>query len=398
MNKNISLVEFVILMALLTTLGAMATDAMLPALSQIGQDLGLKDVNEAQFIVYYVFAGFAFGQIFYGPISDSIGRKKSIYIALIIFIIGSFICISTESFYIMLFGRFLQGFGAAGPKIVTLALIRDQYSGAKMAKILSFISVVFILVPAIAPMIGGFILKYGSWKNIFLMFITTSIISFIWFFIRQEETLLPKNQKKLNFTNIKKDIIIIFNNKTLLLYTAILGILFGVFISYLSTAEQIFAIGYNLGEKFPFYFAINSLPFGFASLLNARLVEKFGMKYLCVKANIALCIICLIYLVFIISIDTTPSLLSFMIFCMSIFFSIGILFGNLNALAIEPMEKLAGMAASAIGVLSMFIALPVGILIGQLYDNTITPLVIGFSLAGGISYFLLLKANSIAIR
>lgn len=388
MNKKntMSIVEFVVMLASLTALGAMSTDAMLPALGSIGQDLGIKDPNGIQFIISSVFAGFAIGQLFYGPLSDSIGRKKAIYISLSIFILGSFVSMGSQSFYVMLLGRFLQGFGASGSKIIPIALIRDKFHGREMAKIMSFISVVFILVPAIAPMIGGFILRYGNWHHIFLLFVVSASFSFIWFGLRQEETLPLDKRQALNVKTVNGDIVQAIKNRKTFLYTVVLGFIFGAFVSYLSTAEQIFVTQYNLGEKFPLYFALNALALGSASLVNARLVEKYGMRFLSKRALETFLSITAIYLYVAFSTNGKPSLWAFMLFCMVSFFSIGILFGNLNTLAMEPMGKIAGTAASLVGAGSMFIALPIGITIGQFYNNSITPMVVGFTIVGIIAY------------
>lgn len=395
MNKQLStsLAEFVTILALLTALGALATDTMLPALTQMGKDFGVTNANDVQFIVYSIFGGFAIGQIFYGPLSDFIGRKKTIYISLSIFIIGSFVSLLTDDFYTMLFGRFLQGFGASGAKVIPMALIRDIVKGREMAKIMSFIALVFIIVPAIAPIIGGFILKFESWHYIFVMFIVSAIISFVWFGLRVEETLSKDKMIPFSLKNLKKDISLVIKNKKTLLYTVVLGLVFGAFMSYLSTAEQIFALHYNLGEDFPYYFALNALSLGLASLANAKFVEKLGMRYLSKKALEFLLIICVIFTCIVFTSTSGISLFSFMVFCISSFFCIGILFGNLNALAMEPMGKVAGTAASIIGAVSMLIALIVGVLIGQFYDNSVTPMIVGFSIVSVVSYVLFLVAK-----
>lgn len=395
MNKqsSIAMIEFIVLMASLTALGAMATDGILPALSKMGADLGLENSNDAQFIISFIFIGFGVGQIFYGPLSDSIGRKKSVYISLVIFIIGAFISMSTTEFYTMLFGRFLQGFGASGPKIVAIAMIRDLYSGRAMAKIMSFIAMVFILVPAIAPIIGGFILKFGSWDYIFLMFIFGAFVSLFWLAFRQEETLPKQKRKILNIKTIKLDLFQVLQYKTSMAYTVVTGIVFGAFMSYLSTAEQIFVSQYSLGEDFPLYFAINAIAFGVASLVNAKLVLRLGMRYLSLLATKFFIAICLFFCIVALNTNGNPSLWVFMAFCILSFFCIGILFGNLNALAMEPMGHLAGTAAAVIGSISMFISIPIGVLIGQLYNNTITPMITSFAIVGIATFFILKWAS-----
>lgn len=387
-KKNISLAEMVVMLASLTALGAMSTDAMLPALSAIGKDLGITNSNGVQFIISSIFAGLAIGQLFYGPLSDAIGRKKSVYISLAIFLSGSLVSMQSENFYVMLAGRFLQGFGASGTKIIPIALIRDKFEGREMAKVMSFIAIVFILVPVFAPMIGSFILRHGNWHYIFLLFIVSASLSFVWFSLRQEETLPVEKRKTLDIKTVNADIIEVLKNRKAFLYTIVLSFIFGAFVSYLSTAEQIFTLQYNLGESFTFYFALNALTLSLASIINARFVEKYGMRVLSKRALELFLAIAIIYLYVVFTSGGKPPLFAFMIFCMVSFFSIGILFGNLNALAMEPMGKIAGTAASVVGAVSTFIALPIGITIGQFYNGTITPMVIGFSIVGFLAYFV----------
>ncbi len=188
-NENLRLGEFVALMALLTSLVALSIDAMLPALPILGADLGVQRENGTQLVVSALFVGFAVGQLFYGPASDSVGRKPPIYVGLAIFMLGSVLSMAAWSYSMMLVGRVLQGFGAAAPRIVTIALIRDQYEGRSMAKIMSFVMAVFILVPMLAPALGQAVLLVANWRMIFGLLLTLALIVLIWFSMRQPETL-----------------------------------------------------------------------------------------------------------------------------------------------------------------------------------------------------------------
>ena len=201
--KTIPFVEFIALMALLTSLGAMSTDAMLPALMQIGLDPGVTQINQTQLVISSMFAGFAVGQIFYGPLSDFIGRRNAVLLALAIFTASSFISVVTSDFTALLASRFFQGLGAAGPRIIAMALIRDLYEGRAMARVMSFIAAVFIIVPALAPIIGGFIFKIYNWRSIFLMLTFMGLACLAWFGLRQNETLPAQNRNKFSPNLIK---------------------------------------------------------------------------------------------------------------------------------------------------------------------------------------------------
>ncbi|MCK5621972.1 MAG: MFS transporter, partial [Alphaproteobacteria bacterium] len=181
--------EFVARTALMISLVALSIDAMLPALQEIGADLGVQRDNNAQLAISALFLGLAVGQMIYGPISDSTGRKPPIYFGFALFILGCLLSATATSFPIMLAGRFLQGLGAAGPRIVMIALVRDQYAGRAMARIMSLVMAVFILVPALAPGIGQGILLVAHWRAIFVVFLALALVSLVWFALRQPETL-----------------------------------------------------------------------------------------------------------------------------------------------------------------------------------------------------------------
>src|SRR5688572_7139881 len=182
--------EFIALMAVMTSIIAFSIDAMLPALPQIAADLGVADVNDRQLVVIVLFIGLALAQIAYGPISDTMGRKPAAYIGFTIFIIGSLLCILAGTFEVMLIGRFLQGVGAAGPRIVSLALVRDLYSGRAMARIMSMVMGIFIIVPVVAPSVGQVLLLVGDWRLIFVALLGGGIIGFDWFALRERDRVL----------------------------------------------------------------------------------------------------------------------------------------------------------------------------------------------------------------
>ncbi|MCU7834100.1 MAG: multidrug effflux MFS transporter [gamma proteobacterium symbiont of Taylorina sp.] len=379
-TDNTSFVEFVFMMGLMTAMTALAIDATLPALGEIGQALNISDRNDNQLIISILFVGMAIGQIIYGPLSDSIGRKNTIYIGFVLYITGCFFSIYSTDLTTMLAGRFLQGFGAAGPRIVSMALIRDRYEGREMARVMSFIMSVFIFVPVIAPAIGEAILYFWGWEAIFVSFLIFSLLMFIWFSIRQEET-LPKNKRiPFSLMHIYKGIKETCLNRTAFGYTAISGIIFGAFLGYLSSAQQIFQDAYCTGNLFALYFGLFAISIGLASFLNARLVMRYGMRKISGYSILSISIISLLFFVFALMFDGLPPLYSFILYGLLTFFCIGLLFGNLSAMAMEPLGHIAGIGAAVVGSLSTFISVPFGILIGRLYDGNILPLVAGFAI------------------
>ena len=245
-----------------------------------------------------LFLGLAVGQLIYGPVSDSIGRKLPILVGLTIFLIGSVLSMASENFFWMLAGRFLQGLGAAGPRIVTVALIRDLYRGRAMAEIMSFIMMVFILVPMIAPIIGQFVMNMSNWRGIFAMFCVLCIISFIWFQWRQTETLPPAARRKFAAGPLWDGIKQTLSNRMAMGYVFAAGLIFGAFVGFLTSVQQILQVQYGLGEAFPYYFAAIALTIGISSFLNGKLVVQCGMRYLSYRAPFhphcdRLCLSCL---------------------------------------------------------------------------------------------------------
>lgn len=374
------LVEFVALMAMMMSLVALSTDAMLPALPEIGKDLGVQRDNDSQLIVSLLFLGMAMGQMVYGPLSDSIGRKPTIYAGFVLFLTGCLLSLLATSFFVMLAGRALQGIGVAGPRGVTVALVRDVYEGRAMARVMSFVMTVFILVPAIAPAFGQGILLVAHWRAIFGAFLALALIALIWFAIRQPETLAPSRRKRFSLESMAMAVREIGANRIAIGYTLTMGLISGAFVGYLSSAQQVFQDQYGLGRQFPLYFAALALSIGSASFLNARLVMRHGMRALTTWSSQTLGGLSIVFCAIAYALAGNPPLWSLMAYFSISFFCVGILFGNLNALAMQPLGHIAGVGAAVIGSLATFISVPLGTLIGQSYNGTILPLVGGFAI------------------
>jgi DHA1 family bicyclomycin/chloramphenicol resistance-like MFS transporter len=378
-------VEFIILLALTISLVALAIDSMLPALSDIAADLGVDNPNDRQMVITVLFAGFGIAQVFYGPVSDSVGRKPVIYAGFLIFIAGSILAILSKDFTTMLVGRFLQGFGAAGPRTVVVAMVRDRYEGRAMARIMSLVTSVFILVPVLAPTIGQGILLVAHWRAIFWMLLVLGIVTSLWFAIRQEETLPVERRRELSFARILLAVMETFRSRAALGYMTATGLVFGAFVGYLASAQQIFQEMYGMGKLFPLCFGALAITFGAASLTNAKLVMRFGMRKLSHRALVAHTLLSIAFAGVAFALDGVPSFLLFMAYMMGTFFLIGLLFGNFNAMAMAPLGHIAGVGAAVIGAMTTGISVGCGAVIGHAYQGTILPLVLGFAALGVLS-------------
>lgn len=377
-TKPLRLAEFIVMLAFMVSIVAMATDIMLPALSMIGEDLRVGDPNDVQLVVSSLFFGFSVGQLVVGPISDTYGRKPVIFVGYFVFVVGCILSISSTDLATMLTGRFLQGVGAAAPRIVSTSLIRDGYVGRAMARIMSIIMSVFILVPAIAPSIGQGVILVLPWRYTFVVLLAMAVVAAVWFGVRQPETLARENRRALSLSNLVAGTIEVLSIRTVFGYTISMGFIFGAFLSYLGASRQIFQDALNVGDMFAIYFGVAALALGAASLLNSMLVMRLGMRLLTHWALVALVLLSGAFFAVFQSLDGQPSVSLFMTWQLAAFFCVGILFGNLNALAMEPLGHIAGLGAALIGSISTFISLPFGWLIGQMYDGTVLPLVGGF--------------------
>lgn len=379
-QKQPEFAEFVILIAFIISLVAMSIDAMLPALTDIAQDLQFDNPNDGHFIVSMLFVGMAIGQMIFGPLSDTTGRKPAIIAGILIFIVGSLLSYFASSESEMMLGRFLQGLGAAGPRIVSVALVRDRYEGRQMARVMSFVMTIFILVPVFAPAVGQLILKFSDWRAIFGLFLLMGLVTVFWFGIRQPETLAKDNRIPFSLRQIMVDSKAIASIPISVGYTLTMGFLFGAFLGYLSTAQQIFQHQYGLGELFAVYFGVLAASIGFAALVNAKLVIRYGMRRLSFISMTMIATLSTPFYLLAIYFNGHPPLPIFMAYLLIVFFFFGILFGNLNALAMEPLGKIAGLGSALVGSVSTFVSVVLGAFIADAYNGTIMPLISGIAI------------------
>ena len=375
-------------LALMTSFVALSIDAMLPALAGIGQDLSIHTENDRQLIVSVLFLGMAFGQLLYGPISDSTGRKPVALFGVGVFAAGCVVSATAETFTVMLVGRFLQGLGAAAPRNVTVAMIRDCYRGDAMGQIMSLILAVFIIVPMVAPAIGQGILWIADWRAIFYVLLVLALIAQVWFSVRQPETLEPTDRRPFSPRALWEALVEVCRNRIAVGCMLCISLVFGAFVGYLTSSQQLIQEQYAQGEKFALYFAMIAGSIGLASFVNSKLVMRFGMRVLTSLAMAVLSGVSVVFLVVSLVFDGHPPFVLLMTYLMIAFFPIGVLFGNLNSIAMEPLGHIAGMAAAVIGSVTTMLSLLLGSLVGLSYNGTVLPLVAGFAVLGTIALFL----------
>lgn len=392
-KRTLSRGEFCALTAYMMSLVALAIDIMLPVLDEIGADLGATQPNEPQLIIAFLFGGLMVGQLIYGPASDSIGRKPAIFSGLVLFVVGCVVSALAQSFETMLAGRFIQGLGVAGPRIVSIAIVRDLYAGRAMARITSIIMAFFILVPALAPALGQWIIMFAPWRMIFYAMIVLAAIIAIWYGIRQPETLPPQARRKFSAKKLWEGAREVFMTRVSLWYTVAAGIIYGAFLSYLFTSPQIFNDQFQIVENFPYYFGALALVLGAAGFVNSKLVMTMGMRKLCqwaltAQAIVSFAAFCIAFIG-----SGSISLPVFLAWGAVAFFTMGLLFGNFNAIAMEPLGHIAGIGSAFVSFISTGISLVIGQSLGWTYNGTVYPLLAGFAVLAIVSIIVMRLAD-----
>lgn len=373
--------EFTLLMALLMSVVAISIDAMLPALGLLVQEFSLTNPNHAQLVIGCIFAGMAIGQLVAGPLSDAKGRKPVLYAGILLYLVGSLVCYLAGAFEYLLLGRFIQGLGVAAPYVTAVSVVRDKYSGRAMAEVMSLVMMIFILVPAIAPSLGQGIMYIADWRAIFLLYVGYAITIGLWIMLRLPESLPIEKRRPLTAAAFGHGFRKVLGNPTTVLYMICMGLCFGSLIGYLNASQQIFQVQFGVGDDFALYFGGLALVLGVASLTNSRIVARLGMRLICMRAMATMVIASLLFLGLHFVVPEV-TLWMFVGYATVLFFAFGLMFGNLNAVAMEPMGDVAGMASAIMGATSSLISLTLGTIIGQLYDNTLIPIVAGFAALG----------------
>lgn len=380
--KRLGRIEFIALLGTMFAIVAFSIDAMLPALPQIAEDLSLENPNRAQLILTSFILGMGLGTAVAGPLSDAFGRKTVILMGVMLYMIGATLALFAPSLELILAARVIQGVGAAGPRVVSLALVRDLYSGRAMAQIISYAMLVFTLFPAVAPLIGSAIIAGFGWRAIFVSFLIFSVVMVGWMLLRQPETLPPAARRPLRPLSLWSDLCEAMANRqmqrSILVQTLVFTALFGT----ISSIQQVFDLTYGRGESFPLWFAVIALVAAPAGPINGVLVMRFGMRPLIRTALWASMSLSLVTFIAAQSgLGSEATFWIYFIWTVSIFATAAFTIGNLNALALEPLGHIAGMAASLMGALATIGGAIAGAVIGQFYNGTVTPLALGIGAA-----------------
>ena len=377
--------ETVVMLAGLMALNAFAIDAMLPALPDIGADLGVTDHNRRQLVVVAYFFGFGATQLVWGPLADRFGRKPVLAIGILLYTGFGLLCGIAGSFELLIASRVAMGASAAVTRVLVVAVVRDLFDGEAMARIMSLVFMVFMVVPVLAPSVGQLILLIAPWRAIFLVLAAYGLGMLLWSWLRLPETLHPEYRRTLRLGEIGSGIRETLTERQSLGYTVALTVVFGGLTAYIASIQQIVFDVFRLPQAIGLVFAAVAAPMSLASWYNAKVVTRFGLRHVGHLGVIAFAVVTLAHAVLAASLDEPLWLfvvLQSLAMCAFAFCS-----ANLSTLAMEHMAPIAGTASSVQGVIGTMGGAAIGLVIGQSFDGTQLPFLTGTAVCGTLHWY-----------
>jgi DHA1 family bicyclomycin/chloramphenicol resistance-like MFS transporter len=370
--------EFVVIVALMMGVTAFAVDSILPAFPILARDFAVADPNRLQLVVFVYMLGFGAAQLVYGPASDIVGRRRSYLVGAGIFVGGCILALFATDLTTLLIARFIQGLGAAAGRVLSVAIVRDRFSGREMAKVMSLNMGIFITVPILAPAIGSLIMLLGGRQALFVAMLLLGVLLALWFWRRMPETLAEENQMPFSASRILGGMRLVVTTRVTLGYATAVGLLFGCVMAMVGSSQQIFTETFGLGAWFPLAFALMAGSMGLASLVNSALVGRYGMRGISHASILALAALGFLQIAGALFYGGKPPILFFGIVLAASQFLLGMAFPNFNALAMEPLGRVAGTASSLLGVYTTLFGVLCGLVIGIAFDGTVVPIAAGY--------------------
>lgn len=385
--------QFTALISMIMALAAIGIDLMLPAFDDIRAHFGLvPDSPDVAQIVTMFLLGMAISQYFYGPLADRFGRRPVLYAGFAIYFVGALGAAIAPSLELILLSRFIWGMGAAGPRVVSISIVRDIYSGEEMAKAMSFILAIFIMVPVLAPSIGAGLTAAFGWRSTFAFGAVMVTAIAIWARLLPE-TLNEADRRPINPRAIGSATWEVLTNRQTMGYTLARMATFGAFASYLASSERIFGEIYGRPDQFPFIFGGISAAMGVAILINTKLVDRIGARF--TVHTVLLVYVAWAGLFWVVT-ATAGGQPTFWVFfgCLAILAGMhALLIPNYNTISMWPMGHIAGTASAVIGTIPVAGGALIGLIIDRQYTDSVTPLVIAFALLGTLSFLFVLWAE-----
>lgn len=387
----IGFAEFVALVASLMALGALGTDAMLPALPAIGEALGVADENGRQWVISAFLAGFGLAHLVHGPLVDRFGRRRVLLWAITGYVVANGAAALATSYPLLIAARVAAGAMVAGTRIATVALVRDCYQGRAMARVMSIAFMVFMVVPVVAPTVGQLVLLFGDWRAIFWVIAGSAALLGGWIVVRLPETLRPDGRLPIEPGRILAGWRETLSDRQSLGYTLAAAMLMGGLYGYLNSVQQIMFDTYRRPELLAAVFAATAATMAAANLMNARIVMRLGTRRIAHAAVAGLCAIAAAHLLTALGgRDTLPVFSILQALTMACF---GLATANFSAMAMENMGGIAGTASSVQGFTSVTAGVAIGAVIGQAYDGTTAPMIAGFLTVGLLALLCVTVTN-----
>ncbi len=357
---------------------ALAIDSMLPALPNIGLDLGVSEENRRQWVIGAYLLGFGGAQLFVGTLSDRYGRKPVLLASLLLYVVCSLAAAFAQSFDLLIAARIVQGLGAAASRVLTVSIIRDCYSGRRMAQVMSLAFIVFLIMPAIAPALGQGIILVGSWRWIFGGLGVFAAVLIGWVALRLPETLASENRLPIEIKRIADAMYTVLTTRVAVGYTIATTLVIGGLFGFINSVQQIFSEVFGWPRLFTAAFAVMALSMAAASFVNSRIVLRYGMRRISHAALIGFAICAFSNLA--LALAGWETVWSFSALTAGIMFCFGMTAPNFGAMAMEPVGRIAGTASSLQGFVTIVGGALLGAAIGQSFNGTTIPMLAGFSI------------------
>ena len=380
--------EIVALLAGMMAMNALALDTMLPALPRIGSDLGIADANRTQLVIVAYMFGFGASQMIWGPLADRFGRRRIMLAGVSLYVLFGMLAAAAGDFTLLIAARFLMGASGAVSRVLVLAIVRDLFEGEEMARIMSLTQMTFMVVPVIAPSIGQAVLAVGPWRAIFYGLAGYGVVLFAWSAMRLPETLHPQHRREIRFSTIMEGVGITLKDRLSLGYTLGLTAVFSTLVAYLASIQQIVGDVFTQPEALGWVFAAIAAPMALASWTNSRIVRKFGLRRVGHSGLILFVVASSTHLAW--SLIVGPSLPVFITMMAVVLTAFAFCTSNFGTLAMTEMASVAGTASSTQGTLSTAGAVVIGSVIGQAYDGTVLPFLIGIAATGWLALAIVL--------
>ena len=383
--------ETVALLAGLMALNAFAIDAMIPALPAIGRDLGVDDDNRRQLVVVAYMFGFGSTQLVWGPLADRFGRKPVLAVGVGFYAIFATLCALAWSFPLLIAARALQGASAAVSRVLVVAMVRDLFEGEAMARVMSLVFMVFMLVPVLAPSVGQAVLLLAPWPAIFAVLAAYALVMLVWSWRRLPETLHPEYRRSLAPREIASAGWATLRDRLSLGYTLALTATFGGLVAYIASIQQIVFDVFRQPGAIGLVFAAVAAPMAVASFVNSKVVGRFGLRRVGHGGAIAFALVTAVHAL--VAATNGESLTLFVILQGMAMFAFAFTSSNLGTLAMERMGPIAGTASSVQGVIGTIGGALIGLVIGQSFDGTQLPFLIGLAACAIVTVLLILATE-----